>query len=359
MKLGFGLYKHMLNGENYQFASQIGATHIVAHLTDYFNKSPRGHQEDQPVGDQLGWGFATESEVWSVEYLNSLKTDMADYGLKLEALENFSPAFWHDILLNGPLARQQMMGLQQLIRNMGEVGIPIMGYNFSLAGVAGRTQGPYARGGAISVGMEGHNDLLDQPIPKGMVWNMVYDDHPGAGVLSKIEYSELRKRYLSFLEQLLPVAEESGVALAIHPDDPPLQTLRNQPRLGHLPRHYREIMQLSDSSFHVMELCLGTFREMVSEDFYESIEYFAENQKIGYIHFRNVRDRVPHYKETFVDDGDIDMAKVISILEKSGFEGMLIPDHTPQLTCQAPWHAGMAYAMGYMRALLPTYKSNS
>ncbi|MDF1573397.1 MAG: mannonate dehydratase, partial [Bacteroidales bacterium] len=74
--------------------------------------------------------------------------------------------------------------------------------------------------------------------------------------------------------------------------------------------------------------------------------------KIAYIHFRNVKGKVPHYKEVFVDEGDIDMLKILSILKKNNYQGVIIPDHTPQMSCAAPWHAGMAYAMGYMKAAM-------
>jgi mannonate dehydratase len=85
---------------------------------------------------------------------------------------------------------------------------------------------------------------------------------------------------------------------------------------------------------------------------YDVVERYAEAGRIAYIHFRNVRGKVPSYLETFVDEGDIDMPRVIQILGAHGYDGVLIPDHTPELTCAAPWHAGMAYALGYMRALL-------
>jgi len=61
---------------------------------------------------------------------------------------------------------------------------------------------------------------------------------------------------------------------------------------------------------------------------------------------------VHYYRETFVDEGDIDMLKVIRILKKNDFRGVLIPDHAPQMSCDAPWHAGMAFALGYMKAAL-------
>src|SRR6202008_105490 len=104
--------------------------------------------------------------LWTAEELIELRRSVEAEGLKLEAIENFDPAHWHDVLLDGPKKKQQVENLKTIIRRMGEVGIPIMGYNFSLAGVCGRVTGPFARGGALSVGMEG---TLNTPMPKGMV----------------------------------------------------------------------------------------------------------------------------------------------------------------------------------------------
>jgi mannonate dehydratase len=85
---------------------------------------------------------------------------------------------------------------------------------------------------------------------------------------------------------------------------------------------------------------------------YEAIRYFTERRKICYVHFRNVRGKVPHYQEVFIDEGDMDMIKAMQIYYENGFDGVFIPDHTPATSCAAPWHAGMAFALGYMRAIL-------
>ena len=87
-------------------------------------------------------------------------------------------------------------------------------------------------------------------------------------------------------------------------------------------------------------------------EIYEHVRRFARRGRIGYIHFRNVRGKVPKYHETFVDDGDIDMAEIVRILRDEDYEGVMIPDHTPEMACDAPWHAGKAFALGYMRALV-------
>lgn len=353
MKLGFGLYSHMLNDTHYAFAQQAGATHIIAHLTDYFYRGDKNGGNDQPLGNtERGWGYAKQEEVWSTEKLIGLKKDMKKFGLTLEALENISPVFWHDILLSGPKRDEQIIKVQHLIQNMGEAGIPILGYNFALAGVSGRTKGRYARGRAEAVGMEGISEATETPIPLGMVWNMIYEPNAPKGFLETISHTELLDRYQTFISEVLPVAEKAGVKLALHPDDPPLKEVRKQPRLGYHPTHYKELIDLYSSSNHVMELCIGTFGEMVEGDLYEAVEYFARNHKIGYLHCRNIRGKVPYYKETFVDEGEIDIAKVLRILKKHDFQGVLIPDHAPQMSCDAPWHAGMAFAMGYLKGLL-------
>jgi mannonate dehydratase len=321
---------------------------VVVHLVDYF-----GHERkktDQPVGALQGWGDAgIGSEIWSVEYLEKIKAEVNQQGLELEAIENFDPAHWHDILLDGPRKHEQIEAIKQLIRHVGQVGVPVFGYNFSLAGVCGRTQGPYARGGAVSVGMEG---AVNKPIPHGMVWNMVYDRKAPEGHMREISSDELWKRLGWFLSELIPVAEEAGVALAAHPDDPPLPTLRSTPRLVYQPDLYQRLIDLNPSRSNQLEYCLGSISEMTEGDIYEATEQYAQQDRIAYVHFRNVKGKVPAYHEVFIDEGDIDMLRILTILKKNNFKGVLIPDHTPQMTCSAPWHAGMAYAMGYMHALL-------
>lgn len=357
MKLGFGLYKHMLNAEHYAFAKQCGATHLVVHMVDYFNQAESdgaSNLNNQPVNAEGGcWGRAGDPEkLWSVEELRAIKDDIESHGLEWYAIENFDPAHWHDILLGGPLRDQQIEGVKNMIRAVGEVGIPVIGYNFSLAGVSGRVEGPYARGGAESVGMEGKID--DQPVADGIVWNMQIDDSVAAGTSARacVEADEFWDRLEYFLKAVLPVAEEAGVKLALHPDDPPVDRLRGTPRLVNRPELYQQVIDLVDSPSNALEFCLGTISEMPTGDVHEATESYAAQDKIAYIHFRNVIGQVPHYKEVFVDEGDIDMQRITKILKANNFDGVLIPDHTPQMTCDAPWHAGMAYAMGYMKALL-------
>lgn len=348
MKLGLGLYRHMLSREYYDFAKQCGCTHVVVHLVDYFNHAGPKKQNDQPVGDRQGWGITHgDMRCWSLEYLKGLKKTINDAGLELEAIENFDPAHWYDVLLDGPEKYKQIGQLKEIVRNVGKAGIKVLGYNFSIAGVCSRITGNFARGGAVSVGMEGVDET---PVPNGMVWNMVYNSSAPAGYLPHLTHEMLWDRLTFLLKELVPVAEEAGVILAAHPDDPPMPYVRNTPRLVYQPALYDKLLNIVKSPNNCLEYCVGSIAEMTEGDVYEATRRFARH--IAYVHFRNVVGKVPHYREVFIDEGDVDMFEIIRILRDEGFDGVLIPDHTPKMSCDAPWHAGMAYTLGYMRAAM-------
>ncbi len=245
MHLGLGLYRHQLDADHYRFARQCGCTHVVIHLVDYFRSSRANKPGDQPVGDDAGWGLAGDpNKLWTYEEIAAIKRDINAAGLELEAIENFDPAHWYDVLLDGPQKAAQLENLKTIIRNVGRAGIPIVGYNFSIAGVAGRVKGPFARGQAEAVGMDG---AFDKPLPRGMAWNMVVDPNAPAGVVPSATQEQLWQRLADFLDAIIPVAEEAGVTLAAHPDDPPAPTIRAQPRLVYQPGLYQKLLDLKPS----------------------------------------------------------------------------------------------------------------
>lgn len=350
MKLGLGLRASMLTRDEFRFARQAGATHIVVHLNVY-------QQADRKsVRKAAGGGMILDGRPpWTYEELRDLKSAMNAEGLELAALENFNAAHWHDILLDGPKRSQQIETVKQMIRAMGKAGVPVMGYNFSLSGVWGLT-GTLTRGGAKTV--EFGKDA-QTPMPRGMVWNVIYDPEAPDEPLPTVTHAELWDRLQRFLDDVLPVAEESGVMMALHPDDPPMPTIRGTPRLVYQPKHYSKLLGMHPSAKNGMEFCVGSLTEMNDpddNDLYAVVDRYAATGRIGYVHFRNVIGKVPHYVETFVDEGDVDMIRVLKILHRHGFDGVLIPDHTPEMSCAAPWHAGMAFALGFMKAAIRCVK---
>ena len=347
MKLGLGLYRHMLSREYYDFARQAGCTHVIIHLVDYFNQGASNPRGNQPTGGRCeAWGLAGDPErLWTVEELLAIRREIEDAGLVLAAIENLDPAHWHDILLDGPRRTQHIENVKTIIRRMGDAGVPVLGYNFSLAGVCGRVTGPFGRGCAITVGMDG---AVEEPVPNGTIWNMIYDPNAPPGTLPSISHDELWRRLARFLEDIIPTAEEASVRLAAHPDDPPMAFVRQQPRLVYQPYMYQRLLDLVPSPSNALELCVGTLAEMTEGDVYEAVDRYSKQQKIAYIHLRNVTGKVPYYRETFIDEGDVDMTRILSILSRNGFDGVIVPDHTPQMSCASPWHAGMAHTLGFI-----------
>lgn len=350
MKVGLGLYRHMLNPEYYAFARQAGCTHVVVHLVDYFHQGPTNPRNNQPTGAKYDpWGVAGNPDnLWTVAELSALRKEIEAAGLTLAAIENLDPAYWYDILLDGPQRAQQIEKVKVLIRNLGETGIPVLGYNFSIAGVCGRVTLAAGRGGAITLGMDGPAEEV--PVPNGMVWNMIYDPNAPAGTLPSISHDELWRRLQRFLEEVIPAAEQAGVRLAAHPDDPPMPTMRRQPRLVYQPNMYQRLLDLAPSHSNALELCVGTIAEMTEGDVYDAVDVYSRRGNIAYLHLRNVVGKAPHYRETFIDEGDVDMISILSILKRNNFDGVIIPDHTPQMSCPAPWHAGMAHTLGFILA---------
>lgn len=344
MKLGLALGGTMITRDNLRYARQMGVTHIVLHLTDYGKDSSK-----LPDYARGAAGFTGSPAVWSYDDLRDLRKMVNDAGLALEALENFNPYFWYDVLLDGPRKQEQMESLKRLIRDVGRVGIPTFGYNFSMAGVWGLTSQPLARGGANTAAFQ-HPEQT--PIPNGMVWNMVYDPSAPAGTIGTVTREQLWQRVAYFLREILPVAQEAGVVMAAHPDDPPMPELRGTARLVHQPRIYQDLFDLVPSPNSKAELCIGTLTEMSEGGVYEAVDRYSKAGKVAYVHLRNVRGKVPDYVEVFVDEGELDVPRVLQILHKNGYQGVVTPDHTPAVDCPAPWHAGMAFQLGYIKSII-------
>jgi mannonate dehydratase len=163
---------------------------------------------------------------------------------------------------------------------------------------------------------------------------------------------QLWSRLEIFLKEIVPVAEDAGVRMAAHPDDPPMPAIRGTARLVYQPDLYQRLLDLYPSRSNALEFCQGTIAEMQGGDVYEAIERYSRQGAIAYVHLRNVKGKVPRYHEVFLDEGDVDIVKSLRIYRNNGYDGVITPDHTPQMECAASWHAGMAFALGYIRGIL-------
>jgi mannonate dehydratase len=136
---------------------------------------------------------------------------------------------------------------------------------------------------------------------------MIYDPDAPDGYLDPVSEEEVWERLGDFLTELIPVAEEAGVRLAAHPDDPPLPVLRQTGRMLYHPDRFDRLLSLVPSPSNALELCLGTVAEMQGGDIYQIVDRHSRAGQLGYVHFRNVRGKVPNYEEVFIDEGDVDM----------------------------------------------------
>ena len=159
-----------------------------------------------------------------------------------------------------------------------------------------------------------------------------------------------------WIKIIIPVAEEEGIRTGIHPCDPPVEYLKGISQLFRSFDAYKRLIGIVESPSNCIEFCQGTFSEMddaKSDGIYEMIEYFGKRQKILYVHFRNVSDTVPKFREEFINTGHVDMYKAMQSYKKVGFDGMFVDDHVPVVVGDSNWgHRGRAFANGYIQALM-------
>jgi mannonate dehydratase len=165
---------------------------------------------------------------------------------------------------------------------------------------------------------------------------------------------EMWTYYEYFLRAVLPVAEESGVRLALHPDDPPVPSLGGVARLFRSFEAFKRGMETVPSPNLGLNFCMGCWSEMRGgEGVLEAIEYFGALDKIVYVHFRDVRGPAERFQECFLGEGNVDVFAAMVALRRSGFTGFLLDDHVPHVVGDTHWgHRGRAHATGYIQGLL-------
>jgi mannonate dehydratase len=166
---------------------------------------------------------------------------------------------------------------------------------------------------------------------------------------------DLWDNYAYFMNAVLPVAEETGVKLALHPDDPPVASLGGVARIFSTVDGFKKGEQIANSPAWGLDLCLGCCSEMAGGaiNVFDMIDHFGPTGKILYIHFRDVQGTVPDFQECFIGEGNYNPAEVILRLKKVGFDGFLLDDHVPHMDDDTPWaHRGRAYAIGYTQGLI-------
>lgn len=273
---------------------------------------------------------------WEYMDLVRLRARVEDAGLRLNAIENVPIKFYDKIMLGLPGRDQQLEDMCTTIRNIGRAGIPILGYHFVPTGVWRTSTTTAARGGAKVTSFD---YALAQEAP--LSFGRVYGDE------------ELWGNYEIFINAVLPVAEEAGVTLALHPDDPPVPSLGGVARIMRNSEGFKRAMTIGTSPNHGLDFCVGSWSELDPAECLSSLQYFCALGKIVYVHFRDVLGTVPKFREAFIGEGNLNMFEVMRTLRKNGFTGYMIDDHVPLMTGDNGWCTkSRAFANGQMTTML-------
>ncbi len=288
-----------------------------------------------------------------LDVLVQMKEQVESYGMRLATVEGYLP------IENLKLGRDdgtELAAMKTLLRNMQQIGVPVLCYNF-MAGtdwVRTRLDSP-ERGGAKVTAFS----LAE--VERAMSLNVrrseaetVAGTGPNLRVDGTITADELWRNLEHFLRELIPVAEEMGVTMCMHPDDPPLMQLHGKARIMNSVENFERLVDLVPSPSNAICFCQGTFAAMGC-DIPASIRRLGKS--IKYVHFRDVRGNREEFVETFHDNGPTDMAAAMRAYRDIGFTGPMRPDHVPQLYGEDDGEPGYTmlgrlFAYGYMRGLM-------
>lgn len=283
------------------------------------------------------WGV---DEWWKYDTLMRTHNRFSDHGFSLDVVEDRPPMT--KTVLGKEGRDEEIATVKKLIRNMGRLDIDTYCWVWTEnpLGVIRTSDSLPGRGGSQRIGYD-HEWMERAP------------DHPAADISEE----ELWENLQYFLDEIVPVAEEAGVNLALHPDDPPRSPVRGVPRIVKSVDDYRRILDMHDSRRHGVTFCQGNFAAM-GADIPATIREFGES--IHFVHFRDVEGDADSFVETWHDEGPTDMKAAIEAYKEINFDGSIRPDHVPRMVGEEDRDEAMSgytdmgrlFAIGYIKGLL-------
>ena len=321
-----------LTDENMVFLKQLGVSYISAFLVK---------RHDVPKGNHR-LSRLLESPYFEHDDLIELKNWVKSHGLELSGVSLILFPRWEKIVLGQVGRDEQIENFNKSLKNMGEVGIPTLQYNFMIN--AGSWMSLW-RTSAENVGRGGTR--------------IVRFDYDLARKAPLTEYGEISEELMwnnltYFLKAVIPVAEEAGVTMAMHPFDPQVPSLAGIARIVYDVDSFIRVFKIIDSKANSMTFCLGCFGQMMdAEQVYETIRLFGKAGRIGRVHIRGVKGTLEKFDEVFPDEGKLDMLKAVKVLKEVGFDGIIEIDHAPHITCDTDYgHMSHAFQIGYLKGIL-------
>lgn len=259
---------------------------------------------------------------------------LRQHGLSLEAVEQVPIPLYDKAMLGLDGRDAQIENYQRILRDLGRAEVPILGLHW-MANFVWRNGMKAGRGGA----QVSYFDL----------------DTVSRERTHGAEYSaeDMWDNFTYFMDAVLPVAEQAGVRIALHPDDPPVGELGGVGRAFATFEQFQRATERYPSRHFSLLFCMGTWSEM-GPGLVAKLRYFAERDRIAYVHFRDVKGYVPRFEECFIDEGNVDVVAAIRTLHETKFEGFLIDDHVPRMLGDTDYwcHRGRSFATGFISGLL-------
>lgn len=342
-----GNFPGIISGKGNRSSEKSKSKQVEPYMKIAYQASPEPNDNDIRFIQQLGVEYVvlwTNAQKASYEYYNSRRELYESAGIKVFGFGNYDVHNQDAIVLNLTGRDAKIEEYKNHLRNLRKAGISYTTYAHMANGIWS-TNSETTRGGASARAFNLENAVGGSWIDKKYVGPLTHD--------RKYTQDEIWDNYEYFIRAVAPVAETENIRIGIHPDDPPV------PELGGIPRcifssfdGYKRALEIADSPNVGICLCVGCWLEggtLMGKDVLETIEYFGKRKKIFKVHLRNVDQQLPHFVETFLDNGYADMYKILKALKAVDFDGVIIADHLPSMVGS---QTASAFSIGYMKAMV-------
>ena len=314
-------------------------------LSMALGRSPSDHPDRVKVCREMGVRHCVTApalnEVGRDQYEAAMRQQQEEWaaaGFAIPVYETMTPVRADHIRRGTPGRDDELRDFIAAVEAMGRVGIPVLCYNLGAGGA--RTGWVPVRGGAISSQFD---------------YAASNEEPPADEVFTE---EELWDNLTWLLERIIPVAEKAKVRMGYHPNDPPISPYRGSAQIMVSAAAYRRLIGIAPSPSNGVSFCQGNFKAM-GEDIYAVAQELTELGKVFFIHFRDVEGTAgTRFTETFHDDGPTDMARMLEIFARAGFDGPIRPDHAPTMgdedaeATRGYGTVGKVFAFGHMIGMM-------